>query len=171
MTAFNMIGVVDCTDTDTHQVINVEFHDKSTRRGYHFQDHSGYSMASLGEQGIAYPARTSGESAWPLHYRPYDSWATQSDWTQTLPAGESATCVAVGGPPDGAGIGSVVVSTSRGLLRFFTASGVQRYVWRLGLRAGRGWLWFTEKAALVWMVCPCLPIVQFGADSAADTDE
>ena len=117
MTAFNMIGVVDCTDTDTHQVINVEFHDKSTRRGYHFQDHSGYSMASLGEQGIAYAAPSSEESASTLHYRPYDS---------------SATCVAVGGPPDGAGIGSVVVSTSRGLLRFFTASGVQRYVWRLG---------------------------------------
>jgi hypothetical protein len=63
-----MIGVVDCTETDTHQVINVEFHDKSTRRGYHFQDHSS----------------------------------------------------------------SVVVSTSNGLLRFFTASGVQRYIWRLG---------------------------------------
>ena len=127
-----MIGVVDCTETDTHQVINVEFHDKSTRRGYHFQDHTGYTMASLGEQGIAYAAPTSEDGPSTINYRPYDSWATQSDWTQTFPAGESATCIAVGGPPDGAGVGSVVVATTRGLVRFFTASGVQRYVWTLG---------------------------------------
>jgi chromosome transmission fidelity protein 4 len=127
-----MIGVVDCTETDTHQVINVEFHDKSTRRGYHFQDHSSHTMASLGEQGIAYAAPASPDAPSTVHYRPYDSWATQADWTQNLPAGESATCVAVGGPPEGAGVGSVVVSTSNGLLRFFTASGVQRYIWRLG---------------------------------------
>jgi len=46
--AFNMIGVVDVTDQDSHYVVNVEFHDKSARRGYHFQDHTRYTMASLG---------------------------------------------------------------------------------------------------------------------------
>ena len=46
--AFNMIGAVDVTDLESHYVVNVEFHDKSTRRGYHFQDHKKYTMASLG---------------------------------------------------------------------------------------------------------------------------
>lgn len=47
--AFSMIGAVDVSDQDTHHVVNVEFHDKSIRRGYHFQDHSKYSMASMGK--------------------------------------------------------------------------------------------------------------------------
>lgn len=45
---FNMIGSVDVADQDTHNVINVEFHDKSARRGYHFQDHHKFSVASIG---------------------------------------------------------------------------------------------------------------------------
>jgi chromosome transmission fidelity protein 4 len=44
-----MIGVIDVTDMETHQVINVEFHDKGSRRGYHFQDNNRFHLASVGE--------------------------------------------------------------------------------------------------------------------------
>lgn len=47
--AFSMIGAVDVSDQESHNVVNVEFHDKSIRRGYHFQDHAKYSMASMGK--------------------------------------------------------------------------------------------------------------------------
>ncbi|KAL1411681.1 DNA polymerase alpha accessory factor Mcl1 [Vanrija albida] len=128
--AFNMIGMVDATDQETHNVVNVEFHDKSARRGYHFSDATKYTMASLGEQGIVYAAPRDGTQPSVVHYRPYDSWASSSDWTLPLLEGEDAVAVAAGGPA--AGLGAVVVATSAGYIRFFTASGIQRYVWRLG---------------------------------------
>lgn len=128
--AFNMIGVVDATDQETHNVVNVEFHDKSARRGYHFADQSKYTMASLGEQGIVYAAPSEGTSASVVHYRPYDSWASAADWSVSLLPGENALAVAAGGSADG--MGAVVAATSSGYVRFFTASGIQRYMWRLG---------------------------------------
>lgn len=47
--AFNMIGVIDVTDMETHHVVNVEFHDKGSRRGYHFQDNNRFQLAAVGE--------------------------------------------------------------------------------------------------------------------------
>jgi hypothetical protein len=47
--AFNMIGIIDVTDMETHQVVNVEFHDKGSRRGYHFQDNNRFQLAAVGK--------------------------------------------------------------------------------------------------------------------------
>ncbi|OWZ76111.1 chromosome transmission fidelity protein 4 [Cryptococcus neoformans Tu401-1] len=131
--AFNMIGVIDVTDQETHNVVNVEFHDKSTRRGYHFQDHNKFTLASLGEQGIVYACPAEGDQPSLVYYRPYNSWTSQSDWTLNLLPKENVMCVTAGGPANPeTGMGSVVVATSKGWVRFLSASGIQKYMWRLG---------------------------------------
>ena len=129
-----MIGAIDVTDQETHHVVNVEFHDKSAHRGYHFQDLSKFSMASLGEQGIVYGSPAEGDQPSTIHYRPYDSWASQSEWTMPLLTGEDVVCVAAGGgsSDDTMAMGSVIVATSRGYIRFLSSSGIQRYIWRIG---------------------------------------
>lgn len=88
-------------------------------------------LLNIGQQGIVYAAPIVDGQASTIYYRPYDSWASQADWTISLLPGESAQSVAAGGEGEES-MGSVIVGTNKGLLRFFSSSGIQRYVWRLG---------------------------------------
>ncbi|KAJ9120184.1 hypothetical protein QFC22_003083 [Naganishia vaughanmartiniae] len=136
--AFNMIGVIDVTDMETHQVINVEFHDKGSRRGYHFQDNNRFHLAAVGEQGIIYASNPEGGERSMIEYRAYDGDAKTAAWQASLEEKETAILVAAGGSridPDDVDLndtGGVAIATSKGYVRFFTGTGLQRYIWRLG---------------------------------------
>lgn len=96
-------------------------------------------LAYPGEQGIVYGSHADGDLPALVHYRAYDTWASGADWQVSLPAGEQPVLLAAGGKPlanefevESQNMGSVIVATSRGFIRFFTGSGVQRYLWRMG---------------------------------------
>ena len=156
-----MIGVIEVTDQETHHIVNVEFHDKSARRSYHFTDYFKYDLAAIGNPTLVYMVPYSGSNATrlgergalyscppdgdhPAHvaYKPYGSWATQGEWTYDLPLGTKAVGLAAGGPPprksllsksdvDIQGNGNVVIATTEGDLTFLSGGGVER--WFMGL--------------------------------------
>jgi chromosome transmission fidelity protein 4 len=105
--AFNMVGVIYTIFQGTHSVVNVEFHNKSQNRNFHFQDYFNYSMATLGRKGAAFAVESSkveqasnsdGEDEAQasfnpsrIYYRPMGGLADNSEWSMRLPEGEEVT--------------------------------------------------------------------------------
>lgn len=121
-------------------------------------------MASLGQRGIAYARPSEKSDPAQIAYKPYSSWGASNDWQFSLSAGEEVVAIAAGGTPprrsyknrqgveegEAEGAGNVVVATSTGYLRFFTGSGIQRYVWALGadvvsMVAGNEWVFVVHR--------------------------
>ncbi|KAI0073865.1 hypothetical protein K474DRAFT_1648846 [Panus rudis PR-1116 ss-1] len=160
--AYNTIGVIEVTDQDTHHIVNVEFHDRSARKSYHFTDHFKYDIAALGERGALYACPP--EASHPAHvlYKPYGTYAAQSEWQYEFPLGTRVLGLAAGGPPitksrqkgrndiDIGGNGNVVIATSDGELIFLTGGGVERNVLSLPgefvtMCAGREWVFVVTR--------------------------
>ena len=67
-------------------------------------------------QGVIYGSRSSKDASSTVMYRPFDSWAANSDWQVSLPPGEEATAVT-------AGHSFSAVATSQHMLRIFSSAG------------------------------------------------
>lgn len=166
-TAFNMIGVIHTVERDSHNIVTIDFHDQSRHTQHHFDDYSKFTLAALGPRGAIYAAN-SNTTGNVLSFRPFESWnSSGGDWTIDLPTSESVTALAIGGGSysgipseddilDGemldeiAGSGTVVAATSRGFLRFFGASGTQKYIMNFGeqivaMSASAEWLFLAHR--------------------------
>ncbi|KAI3431740.1 hypothetical protein D9Q98_004782 [Chlorella vulgaris] len=121
--AYNSLGCITLKQEEDHNVVEVCFHDTSRQRKRIplLNDFFGFSVGSLGEKGALYACRTNSESASTVVYRPFESWAANSDWSISLPKGEEAECVA-------AGASFCAVATSKRQLRLFSQAGLQMHL-------------------------------------------
>lgn len=155
-----MVGVIHIVERDSHNIINVDFHDQTSYPSSHFDDYTKYDLGCLGAHGAVY-ASSSKDLGSSIRYKPFETWGNgQGEWSLDFPANEQVTVLAIGGSTPGnphgqeedeeilgsyTGSGSVAVATNRNFLRLFTASGVQRYVVNFGeevvtMAAGKEWL-------------------------------
>ena len=125
--AFNLLGSVISRDEGTYNVIEVSFHDTGVRMGRipAMSDYYGFTMAALNEQGVALASPGAGETLQStLMFRPFESWAGDSDWELQLPFGSKFCGVAVGKS-------WVAATTSQNELRIFSSGGLQTFVMTL----------------------------------------
>ncbi|BGP13072.1 DNA polymerase alpha accessory factor Mcl1 [Rhodosporidiobolus nylandii] len=162
--AFNMVGYIFAVEREEGQSVTVEFHDRSAHIPQKFDDPMKYDLGALGELGAVFSCPSIDEHPSQIFYKPYESWTSLQTWSASLPAGEDATVLALGGmgPPPGslglddptvglAGSGTVLVATSRSFVRFFSGAGLQKYVWNIGeevvtMAAGKDWAIIVHRA-------------------------
>lgn len=114
---WNLTAAVVSHDEKSHNVIDIEFADK-TRRSIGIKDHFGFSLSCVNETGILLACPKSKSHSSILSFRPFSSWSSNSDWTQPLAQGESASTVALGGR-------FAAVSSDHNIVRVFSLSGLQ----------------------------------------------
>lgn len=97
-----------------------------------------------GECGIVYSSPAENGHPGMVKYKPYASWGNEDhDWEVSVPSNEVVVSIAAAGVSRVKnmratndetldGNGNVVVATSLGYIRFFSGSGIQRYLWTLG---------------------------------------
>ncbi|XP_020587260.1 WD repeat and HMG-box DNA-binding protein 1 [Phalaenopsis equestris] len=148
--SYNLLGSITTIENEGYSHIEVDFHD--TGRGPRvpsMTDYFGFTMAALNENGSVFANPCKGtKNMSTLMYRPFGSWANNSEWSMRF-EGEEVKAVALG-------IGWVAAITSLNFLRIFTDGGLQRHILCLDgpvvTAAG-----FRNKLAVVTHASDCFP--------------
>ncbi|KAG2330058.1 hypothetical protein Bca52824_001238 [Brassica carinata] len=147
---YNMLGCITTIEHEGNYRIETDFHD--TGRGPQVSsmiDIYGFTMASINESGCVFANPSKGEKNMSvLMYRPFRSWASNSEWTMRF-EGEEVKVVANGS-------GWVAAITSLNLLHIFSEGGLQKHVISLDgpVVTATG---CKDQLAVVTHVSDCLP--------------
>lgn len=148
--AYNMLGSITTIENEAYSHIEVDFHD--TGRGARvpaMTDHFGFTMAALNEDGSIFANPCKGEKNMStLMYRPFCSWANNSEWSMRF-EGEEVKAVAIGS-------GWLAAATSLNYLRIFSEGGLQKHIICLSgpIVTAVG---YKDQLAIVIHASDCLP--------------
>ncbi|XP_011623322.1 WD repeat and HMG-box DNA-binding protein 1 [Amborella trichopoda] len=120
---YNMLGSITSLKNDGFSHIEVDFHDTGrSSRIPSLTDYFGFTMASLNENGSVFAnGRKIGKNISTLMYRPFASWANNSEWSMRFEGDEEVKAVALGS-------GWVAAVTNLNYLRIFSEGGLQKCI-------------------------------------------
>jgi chromosome transmission fidelity protein 4 len=123
----SLTGYVETVSQEgRHHTVSVKFYDEHTYRNFHFTDVFLYDKACLNGNGtlFACPPNSTGDgNTAMIYYRPHETWTSRTDWRTNLPAGESATAIALSDS-------YVCVTTSANYVRIYSLFGLPIRVYR-----------------------------------------
>ena len=106
--AWNKIGTIISRQEDTFSSLEVEFADKATNRTIRLADRYGFTMAALAANGMVFASQsqkseqkdgssskkgTDATTPSTIFFRPFSSWAQNSEWLAQMPLGEEVLAV------------------------------------------------------------------------------
>ncbi|KAG8040639.1 hypothetical protein G9C98_002635 [Cotesia typhae] len=121
---WNDVGIVKCyTSEDSEDSsIDVEFHDASVHHGMNVRNYLKHTIASLSCETLAMSCPSNDGTPSKLVVISLQGWGSgNKEWSADLPEDEESVCVAAGST-------FVALATSKGNLRLFLVSGVQREI-------------------------------------------
>jgi chromosome transmission fidelity protein 4 len=120
--SFTTLGVIYSVDQGISSTVHVEFHDGAGPIR-NFQLANAYTLGHLGSRGAVFASESHGTEPASVYYRPFNPWATKSDWIMQLDPLENVKGVGMYGA-------GVVVLTDL-YVRFFSFGGFQTHVFSL----------------------------------------
>ncbi|KAL1213187.1 Protein ENHANCER OF LHP1 1 [Cardamine amara subsp. amara] len=147
---YNMLGCITTIEHEGNSRIETDFHDTGrSPRVSSMIDIYGFTMASINESGCVFANPCKGEKNMSvLMYRPFRSWASNSEWTMRF-EGEEVKVVATGSD-------WVAAVTSLNLLRIFSEGGLQKHIISLDGPVVTA-IGCKDQLAVVTHVSDCLP--------------
>eukprot|EP00762_Andalucia_godoyi_P000084 ANDGO_02456.mRNA.1 Minichromosome loss protein 1 len=122
---WNTYGRIVSTDEDSQFGIEIEFLEGSDRRPLKFKEHFGYTMAAMDSNGAVLACTKSKDHPSVVVYKPFDTWAPQSDWVHAFRRPEeNVEAVACGRK-------FVAVATDAFVVRLFSVGGIQEGIFSI----------------------------------------
>ena len=124
--AWNSVGII--TQHKTENAVDIEWHDTAVHHAIHFTNDDNHIMADMNQNLVALASEGGEDDAGPskLTVLTIASWDSSKQWSVSLPEGEVIESVAVG-------TNWAAVGTSTRQLRIFSAAGLQRGKFEMGI--------------------------------------
>lgn len=116
--AWTLFGLIEFTKEVSSSFIEVEFTDTSTYKNFRMANLYNFTMAAMGPQGALFAAKSGEGFPANMMFRPFNSWASNSEWSIKMPVDEEIEAIAVGDS-------WCAVATNAGALRILSTGGIQ----------------------------------------------